>query len=96
LNDAERAQLESANEPLKAMQVCATCGALLVQNDAHLRMDEHVIGKQHVGYAQIRAYLANRQQVGQHPTNDVALSNGNTSAELSVVSRKVNTFSIVI
>lgn len=55
-------QLEQANEPAKAMEVCTTCGALLVLNDAHQRMDEHVVGKQHMGYAQIRAYIISRQQ----------------------------------
>ena len=39
------------------MIVCDVCGALLVANDAPQRIDEHLMGKQHMGYAQIRAYL---------------------------------------
>jgi len=46
-----------ANEPSKTMEVCVTCGALLVVGDPHQRLDEHVSGKQHKGYAQIRSYL---------------------------------------
>jgi len=52
-----------ANEPAKAMEVCATCGALLVVGDPHQRLDEHVSGKQHKGYAQIRSYLDQRRLV---------------------------------
>jgi len=46
-----------ASEPTKTMEVCVTCGALLVVGDPHQRLDEHVSGKQHKGYAQIRLYL---------------------------------------
>jgi len=52
-----------ATEPAKAMEVCATCGALLVIGDPHQRLDEHVSGKQHKGYAQIRSYLDQRRLV---------------------------------
>jgi len=50
-----------ANEPSKAMEVCTTCGALLVVGDPHQRLDEHVSGKQHTGFAQIRSYLDQRR-----------------------------------
>jgi len=50
-----------ANEPVKTMEVCATCGALLVVGDPHQRLDEHISGKQHKGFAQIRSYLDNRR-----------------------------------
>jgi len=61
LNEAEVKQLEMSNEPTKVMEVCATCGALLVVGDPHQRLDEHVSGKQHKGYAQIRMYLDQRR-----------------------------------
>jgi hypothetical protein len=61
LNESERRQLEELTEPTKAMQVCETCGALLVIGDPHQRLDEHVMGKQHMGYAQIRTYLDGRR-----------------------------------
>lgn len=63
MNEAEVRQLEMANEPAKAMEVCATCGALLVVGDPHQRLDEHISGKQHKGYAQIRSYLEQRRLV---------------------------------
>ena len=50
-----------ANEPAKEMEVCATCGALLVIGDPHQRLDEHISGKQHKGFAQIRSYLDQRR-----------------------------------
>ena len=50
-----------ANEPAKVMEVCTTCGALLVVGDPHQRLDEHVSGKQHKGFAQIRTYLDQRR-----------------------------------
>ena len=43
--------------PGKDMEVCQVCGALLVVGDAQQRIDEHIMGKQHMGYAQIRSYI---------------------------------------
>lgn len=39
------------------MNVCQVCGALLVAGDAQQRMDEHIMGKQHMGYARILAFI---------------------------------------
>lgn len=39
------------------MEVCMICGAFLVKNDAPQRVDDHIQGKQHVGYARIREYV---------------------------------------
>lgn len=41
----------------KAMEVCSVCGSLLVVGDIQSRLDEHTRGKQHAGYAKIRASL---------------------------------------
>ena len=57
-----------ANEPAKEMEVCATCGALLVIGDPHQRLDEHVSGKQHKGFAQIRSYLDQRRLAEVEPS----------------------------
>ncbi|XP_060592256.1 luc7-like protein 3 isoform X2 [Ruditapes philippinarum] len=63
----ERTQLQNNptpdpyNEPLKAMEVCTVCGALLVVGDAQQRVDEHIMGKQHSGYARIRAYVEGKR-----------------------------------
>ena len=39
----------------KAMEVCDTCGAFLIVGDAPQRIDDHLMGKQHIGYARLRA-----------------------------------------
>lgn len=39
---------------MKHMEVCPVCGAFLVVNDTQTRVDAHLSGKQHVGYAMIR------------------------------------------
>ena len=39
----------------KAMEVCDICGAFLIVGDAQQRVDDHLMGKQHVGYARLRA-----------------------------------------
>jgi len=36
------------------MEVCAICGSFLVVGDIPQRVEEHVSGKQHVGYAKVR------------------------------------------
>ena len=47
----------------KEMEVCTICGALLIVNDAQQRVDEHMQGKQHVGYTMIRQYVASHDEV---------------------------------
>lgn len=42
----------------KAMEVCETCGAFLIVGDAQQRIEDHLMGKQHVGYARLRAAVA--------------------------------------
>jgi hypothetical protein len=37
------------------MEVCETCGAFLIVGDAQQRLDDHLLGKQHMGYARLRA-----------------------------------------
>ena len=39
------------------MEVCTVCGSLLIVGDIQSRLDEHINGKQHAGYAKIRASL---------------------------------------
>ena len=52
-------------ENIKRMEVCQTCGALLVSGDAQQRIDEHMSGKQHVGYARIREYIETHKKDGR-------------------------------
>lgn len=39
------------------MEVCEVCGSFLIVNDAQARVEEHVAGKQHMGYAKLRTAL---------------------------------------
>ena len=34
--------------------MCDICGAFLIVGDAQQRVDDHLMGKQHVGYARLR------------------------------------------
>jgi len=36
------------------MEVCQVCGAFLIIGDAQQRIDDHLQGKQHVGYARLK------------------------------------------
>ena len=46
----------------KAMEVCDTCGAFLIVGDAQQRIDDHLMGKQHIGYARLRATVERIQE----------------------------------
>lgn len=52
-------QLELAlhNQDQKQMEVCNVCGSFLIVNDAQSRVEEHISGKQHMGYAKLRSAL---------------------------------------
>merc|ERR1712142_842601 len=73
----ERNKLESLTveripneENIKKMEVCNVCGALLVAGDAQQRIDEHIMGKQHMGYARIRSYIEGRR-LGKREIEDL-------------------------
>lgn len=36
------------------MEVCEVCGAFLIVGDAQSRIDDHLMGKQHMGYARLK------------------------------------------
>ena len=42
----------------KQMEVCEVCGAFLIVGDAQARVDDHLMGKQHMGYAKIKTAIA--------------------------------------
>jgi hypothetical protein len=42
----------------KRMEVCDVCGSFLVVNDLQVRVDAHVAGKQHRGFALLRDKIA--------------------------------------
>ncbi len=44
-----------ANDFHEKMELCDVCGSFLVIGDTQCRVDAHLLGKQHIGYARIRA-----------------------------------------
>lgn len=38
----------------KLMEVCEVCGAFLIVGDAQQRIEDHLTGKQHLGYSKLR------------------------------------------
>jgi len=55
--EMQLAEEQTNAEMMKAMEVCTVCGSFLIVGDAQSRLDEHINGKQHVGYAKIRSTL---------------------------------------
>jgi hypothetical protein len=45
---------ELAASQEKQMEVCEVCGAFLIVGDAQQRIDDHLTGKQHLGYSRLR------------------------------------------
>lgn len=43
--------------PDKRMEVCDICGALLANDATGVRIDAHMVGKQHTGYLRIKKAL---------------------------------------
>lgn len=41
----------------KQMEVCDVCGAFLIVGDAQQRIDDHLQGKQHMGYARLKVAM---------------------------------------
>ncbi|KAH8341700.1 hypothetical protein KR074_006793 [Drosophila pseudoananassae] len=44
--------------PEKQMKVCEICGAFLIVGDAQQRIEDHLMGKQHLGYSKLRTAVA--------------------------------------
>eukprot|EP00795_Rhopilema_esculentum_P009209 gene9209-16885_t len=51
----QMSKLNPLSSQEKQMEVCEICGAFLIVGDAQSRVDDHLQGKQHVGYARIKA-----------------------------------------
>lgn len=45
------------------MEVCEVCGAFLIVGDAQQRIDDHLMGKQHVGYARLKTAVDEMSKV---------------------------------
>ncbi|KAL1283490.1 Luc7-like protein 3 [Trichinella pseudospiralis] len=73
---------------MKLMEVCDTCGCFLIVGDSPHRLEEHLTGKQHVGYAKIKETIDmmqkspnNRQRSGRRKyvnSNDSERRNRNS------------------
>lgn len=46
----------------KEMEVCNICAAFLVIGDAQSRIDDHLMGKQHIGYSKLRKALEDHKK----------------------------------
>ncbi|KAG7017125.1 Luc7-like protein 3 [Cucurbita argyrosperma subsp. argyrosperma] len=46
----------------KKMALCEICGSVLVANDGAERVQSHVTGKQHVGYAMVRNFISDHKE----------------------------------
>ncbi|XP_077591453.1 luc7-like protein 3 isoform X3 [Stigmatopora nigra] len=55
LLSANPSTIESFAAQEKQMEVCEVCGAFLIVGDAQSRVDDHLMGKQHMGYAKIKS-----------------------------------------
>ncbi|CAD6194430.1 unnamed protein product [Caenorhabditis auriculariae] len=53
--------LEELN--VKPMEVCETCGSMLIINDAAQRVEEHLTGKMHTGFQKIRTSIEELKEV---------------------------------
>ncbi|KAJ8317869.1 hypothetical protein KUTeg_002960 [Tegillarca granosa] len=61
----ESTNTSGSSDFVKTMEVCTVCGALLVVNDVQQRIEEHLMGKQHSGWARIRAHVESKFQERQ-------------------------------
>lgn len=51
----QKAEIGVAQE--KQMEVCDVCGAFLIVNDVQQRVEDHLMGKQHVGFGRLKTAL---------------------------------------
>ncbi|RZC32641.1 LUC7 domain containing protein [Asbolus verrucosus] len=68
------AELAAAQE--KQMEVCQVCGAFLIVGDAQQRIDDHLMGKQHVGFARLKSALEEITTVVQAAKEERRLGRG--------------------
>lgn len=73
-NGANKAQWTEYASNEKQMEVCEVCGAFLIVGDAQQRIEDHLSGKQHLGYSKLRAAVEeiyrNRQKEREKEDKD--------------------------
>lgn len=58
------------------MEVCEVCGAFLIVGDAQSRVDDHLMGKQHMGYAKIKSTVEELKVTGSRDTKNTNRDSG--------------------
>lgn len=82
----QRAEMGAAQE--KQMEVCDVCGAFLIVNDVQQRVDDHLMGKQHVGYGKLK--LALDEVLARRDTDQDHQSEKTDSSERGLVRNDSN------
>lgn len=62
------AEIAAAQE--KQMEVCEVCGAFLIVGDAQQRIDDHLTGKQHLGYSKLRQAVEEMEAKRHSPVKE--------------------------
>lgn len=59
--------------PEKQMEVCEVCGAFLIVGDAQQRIEDHLMGKQHLGYSKLRQAVEeiHEQRLKEHEEDEL-------------------------
>jgi hypothetical protein len=65
----------------KQMEVCETCGAFLIVGDAQSRIDDHLMGKQHIGFSRLRKALEEHRKNPLRDLEDTRRSGSSTRRE---------------
>ena len=63
-----------SNDFHEKMELCDVCGSFLVIGDTQSRVDAHLLGKQHIGFARIRTTIADIK-VYHYSSNDFSCDN---------------------
>ncbi|CAH8459202.1 unnamed protein product [Schistosoma bovis] len=87
----ERSQLEGDARPgmtqTKELEVCEICGAFRIKDDAPQRVEEHLSGKMHLGYAKIRDYLRQYSEKHSNSSSRYGRRDKRSPADRSPISR---------
>lgn len=62
--------VELAQAQEKQMEVCEVCGAFLIVGDAQQRIDDHLTGKQHLGYTRLRKAVEDMYESRRNKRDD--------------------------
>lgn len=65
----------------KQMEVCETCGAFLIVGDAQSRIDDHLMGKQHIGYSRLRKAMEEHKKNPLRDLEDTRRLGNSTRSE---------------